>query len=151
MNPPPPLVIRAVAAGDYDRWLPLWLGYQAFYREEIPLAATASSWERMLDPAEPVFGALACAGDAAVGLVHFLFHRSTWSVEDSCYLQDLFVAPARRGGGVGRALIEHVYAAARAAGSARVYWLTHETNAPARRLYDTLADCAGFVEYGKTL
>ena len=102
----------------------------------------------MLDPAEPVHGALAWQGGEAVGLAHWLTHRSTWFVEDLCYLNDLFVAPAVRGGGVGRRLIEHVYAAAEAAGSPRVYWLTHETNATAQALYHRLAVKTGFIHYG---
>jgi GNAT superfamily N-acetyltransferase len=85
------------------------------------------------------------------GIVHYILHRSTWSVGDYCYLQDLFVAQSVRGGGLGRALIEAVYERARAAGASRVYWLTHEANATARRLYDAVADNAGFIQYRKSL
>ena len=88
---------------------------------------------------------------APVGMVHWIFHRSNWTIGDYCYLQDLFVAPGVRGGGVGRALIESVYEAARRAGSPRVYWLTHESNAEAITLYDRVADRSGFVQYRKVL
>jgi GNAT superfamily N-acetyltransferase len=84
-----------------------------------------------------------------LGIVHYLYHRSCWTISDYCYLQDLFVAEPARGRGVGRALIEAVYGEARAAGASRVYWLTHETNASARALYDTLADRPGFIQYRK--
>ena len=146
---PTPITIRPVVEEDRPFWLALWLGYQAFYRETIPEAATEATWRRLLDPVEPVEGALALAGAEPVGFVHYLFHRSTWTVQDNCYLQDLFVSPATRGQGAGRRLIEHVFDAARRRGVPRVYWLTHETNGTARRLYDTLAENAGFVEYAR--
>jgi GNAT superfamily N-acetyltransferase len=144
-----PLVLREVAPDDHDAWLPLWHGYQAFYRVDIPPATTATTWRRFLDPAEPMHAVLAWRGPRAVGLVHWVFHRSCWSSGDHCYLNDLFAEPAERGTGVGRVLIEHVYAAARAAGSPRVWWLTHETNAVAMRLYDRIAERSGFVQYRK--
>ena len=143
--------IRPLAADDREDWLPLWRGYQAFYAVDIAEAVTDATWSRMLDPSVPVHGALALLGDKPVGLVHFLFHRSTWIAGDVCYLQDLFVAPDARGRGVGERLIEHVYDAARGAGSREVYWLTHETNKTAMKLYDRIADRPGFVQYSKTL
>ena len=143
--------IRSLPAADYTAWLPLWRGYQAFYQVEIADAVTQSTWSRMLDPSEPVYGALAMLDGKAVGLVHFLFHRSTWSIGDVCYLQDLFVAPDIRGRGIGERLVAHVYDAARAAGCPEVYWLTHETNATAMKLYDRVANRPGFVQYSKTL
>ncbi|MDT4825556.1 Acetyltransferase (GNAT) family protein [compost metagenome] len=95
--------------------------------------------------------ALAWQDGKAVGMVHWIFHRSCWTTGDYCYLQDLFVAEGLRGGGIGRQLIEHVYGAARAAGASRVHWLTHETNEVAMRLYDDIADRPGFVQYRKIL
>lgn len=145
------VLIQPLDAAQQAHWLPLWQDYQAFYETRIPEATTALTWQRLLDPAEPVHGALAWAGGRAVGLVHWLFHRSTWLAAHSCYLQDLYVDPDRRGGGQGRALIEHVYAQAAAAGSTRVHWLTHADNAVARRLYDRLAEHAGFIQYRKNL
>jgi GNAT superfamily N-acetyltransferase len=143
--------IRALTVDDRAAWLPLWQGYQAFYKVDIADPVTNRTWSRMLDPAEPVHGALALLDGKAVGLVHWLFHRSTWSVVDLCYLQDLFVAPETRGRGAGVALIAHVYEQARTAGCAEVYWLTHETNTTAMKLYDRVAKRDGFVQYSKTL
>jgi len=145
------LAIRAVTEADHAAWLPLWRAYQVFYRVDLPEDATAALWARMLDPAEPVFGALAWRDGAAVGLVQWLTHRRTWTVADVCYLHDLYVSPEIRGGGIGRRLIEHVYDAAALAGCARVYWLTHETNTDARALYDNVAVRTGFIHYSKTL
>jgi GNAT superfamily N-acetyltransferase len=143
--------VRLLTKDDHDAWIPLWRGYQAFYDVDIPAAVSEVTFTRLLDPAEPMWGALAVADGRAVGMVHWLRHRSTWTVADNCYLQDLFAAPAAGGIGVGRLLIEHVYTAARALGCARVYWQTHETNSTAMRLYDRIADKPGFVIYRKAL
>lgn len=149
MTRAPPVAVRPLGASDHAAWLPLWRGYQAFYKVDIAAPVSEVTWGRLLDPAEPVHGAVAARDGEPVGLVHWLTHRSTWTTGDYCYLQDLFVAPGARGGGIGRALIEHVYGVARVAGCSRVYWLTHETNAAAMRLYDRLADRSGFVQYRK--
>jgi GNAT superfamily N-acetyltransferase len=146
-----PLVLRAVRDADHDAWLPLWRGYQAFYRVDIPASTSDETWRRFLDPTEPMHAVLAWRGDRAVGLVHWIYHRSCWTTGDYCYLNDLFAEPEVRGTGVGRALIEHVYAQAEAAGCSRVYWLTHESNETAMRLYDRIAERSGFVQYRKAM
>lgn len=149
------LVVRDVAAGDFDAWKPLWDGYNAFYGRSgetaLPEAITRSTWGRFFDADEPVHALVAVRDGQMLGLVHYLFHRSTTSIGNSCYLQDLFTVEAARGLGVGRALIETVYRRAQQAGSPRVYWQTHETNATAMRLYDKVADKSGFVVYRKLL
>ena len=134
---------------DHAAWLPLWRGYQLFYKTEIPDETTAVTWRRLLDPAEPMGGALAWDESRAVGLVHHIRHRTTWTIGDYIYLQDLFVAEDGRGLGTGRALIAHVEGLARAAGCSRVHWLTHETNSDAMKLYDKVAQRSGFVQYRK--
>ncbi|MBU1329849.1 MAG: GNAT family N-acetyltransferase [Gammaproteobacteria bacterium] len=141
--------IRPLEAADQAAWLPLWQGYQRFYMTEIPAEVSAVTWQRLLDADEPIHGALAWHEGKAIGLVHCLYHRSTWTVGDYCYLQDLFIDKAVRSGGVGRRLIEHVYAEARAADCARVYWLTHESNSRAMLLYERIAERSGFVQYRK--
>jgi GNAT superfamily N-acetyltransferase len=149
MAPPANAVIRAFRADDFAVWLPLWQGYQKFYGVEIPEQTTRLVWQRFNDPVEPMKGAIAELDGRAVGIVHHIRHRSCWTVGDYCYLQDLYVDETLRGRGVGRRLIEHVYALARASGCSRVYWLTHETNAAAMQLYDRIADRSGFVQYRK--
>jgi len=145
------IVLRAIRREDHDQWMPLWRGYQQFYKVDIAAEVSATTFERLLDPAEPVNGTLAWQGDRAVGMVHYIQHRSTWTIGNYCYLQDLFTAPDLRGGGVGRKLIEHVYDMAREAGCPRVYWLTHETNETAMQLYDRIADKSGFLQYRRVL
>lgn len=149
------MIVRPVAEGDFQRWLPLWDGYNAFYGRSGPTALpreiTDVAWARFFDEGEPVHALVAEEQGRILGLAHYLFHRSTTMIEDVCYLQDLFTVPEARGKGVGRALIEAVYERAAAAGSGRVYWHTHETNATARRLYDTVAEMPGFIMYRKNL
>lgn len=145
------LAIRPLEPGDRAAWEPLWHGYLAFYGTRGDPAVVDVTWARFHDPAEPVHALGAALDGQLVGIVHYLFHRSTWTVGPYCYLQDLFTAEAARGRGVGGALIEAVYARAQEAGASRVYWLTHETNATARALYDTLADRPGFIQYRKLL
>ena len=149
------LTVRPIAQHDFDAWLPLWAGYNAFYGRSgataLPEENTRTTWARFFDAAEPVHALVAERDGRLVGLVHFLFHRSTTAIGLSCYLQDLYTDAEARGGGVGRALIEAVYQRARAAGSPRVYWHTHETNQTAMRLYDQVADRTGFVVYSKAV
>jgi len=143
--------IRPLDAADEQAWLPLWQGYQRFYMTDIPAEVSALSWRRFLDPAEPMGAALAWVDGEAIGLVHWVMHRSTWTDGDYCYLQDLFVAKGRRSGGVGRQLIQFVYDQARAAGCSRVHWLTHESNSQAMLLYERIGERSGFVQYRKLL
>lgn len=150
----PSITVRPAALADKAQWLPLWQGYQAFYKVDLA-AVTDTTWARFHDAAEPMHCAVAEAGGPGgprlVGLVHYIFHRSCWLQHPSCYLQDLFTAPDQRGKGVGRALIEQVYAEAAKAGSARVWWLTHESNTQAMQLYDRIAEKSGFVQYRKAI
>ena len=108
--------IKAIDNNDFDIWLPLWKSYQQFYGVDIPESVTLKTWARFLDPVEPMHAALAMVNEQALGLVHSIYHRSTWTTGDSCYLQDLFVAVDARGIGIGRTLIEHVYADAKRRG-----------------------------------
>ncbi|MET0438499.1 MAG: GNAT family N-acetyltransferase [Devosia sp.] len=140
-------MIRAIEPGDREAWTQLWKAYLAFYETVLSDEIFASTWSRLLDPTEPTWGAFALQDGKPVGLVHWLYHRTNWAIADNCYLQDLFVTPEGRGGGHGRALIEHVAADARTRNCARLYWNTHETNATAMQLYDRLASQSGFVQY----
>lgn len=146
-----PMNIRMATAQDHAQWLPLWQGYQTFYKTSIAESVTQLTWARFLDPDEPMYCAVAEQDGVLVGMVHYIYHRSCWTAGDYVYLQDLFAAPALRGKGVGRALIAHVYAAAKAQGASRVHWLTHETNTDAMHLYDKVADKSGFVQYKKLM
>jgi GNAT superfamily N-acetyltransferase len=145
------MIIRSVRSEDRVKWEALWQGYLRFYEEDLPPEVTDIVWSRFLDPAEPMHALVAEEDGELLGLVHYIFHRNTWMVNDVCYLEDLFTAEAARGKGVGRALIEAVYERASAAGSSRVYWLTHETNKTAQALYDKIAGKPGFIQYRKQI
>ncbi|MEJ3653841.1 GNAT family N-acetyltransferase [Actinomycetes bacterium KLBMP 9759] len=147
------LFVRDIEESDFTAWKPLWDGYNAFYGRSgetaLPAHVTDMTWSRFFDAYEPVHALVAESDSEIVGLVHYLFHRTTILIQPTCYLQDLFTSEAARGKGVGRALIEAVSERAKAAGSPRVYWHTHETNATAMRLYDSLATRSGFVVYSR--
>jgi GNAT superfamily N-acetyltransferase len=149
------ILVRPVQQGDYADWKILWDGYNAFYgRAEdtaLPAEITQATWSRFFDRDEPMHALVAESAGQLIGLSHYLFHRSTIQLNPTCYLQDLFTIEAARGKGVGRALIEEVYRCATLAGSQRVYWMTHETNSAAMKLYDTIADKSGFLVYRKIL
>ncbi len=140
-------IIRPLRADERGAWESLWRGYQTFYKVALGDEVSATTWARLHDPVEPMHGLGAEINGKLVGIVHYIFHRSCWTVGDYCYLQDLFVDPHARGEGVGRALIEAVYEKAREQGAARVYWLTHETNSDAMALYDKVAQRSGFIQY----
>lgn len=147
--------IRPVASHDYEQWLPLWDGYNAFYGRSGPTALPAevvqTTWDRFFDAYEPVHAIVAESDGKLIGLAHYLYHRSTISIAPNCYLQDLFTTEAARGKGVAKALINGVYEQANLAGSPRLYWQTHETNHTAMLLYDKVAERSGFIVYRKLI
>jgi GNAT superfamily N-acetyltransferase len=153
------IVVREIQAADRSAWEPLWEGYNAFYGRAgataLPAVITQTLWQRLFDPAEPVFCLVAelaaPSGARLVGLAHYLFHRSTTRIGLTCYLQDLFTAKEARNLGVGRALIQATYDAARTAGSSRVYWQTQTSNTTGRALYDKVAKHAGFIVYSQEM
>ncbi|MBL9050131.1 MAG: GNAT family N-acetyltransferase [Tabrizicola sp.] len=147
-----PAKIRPLRPEDETDWRRLWSGYLAFYKTSVPEAVYRSTFARLLGDDPRDFSALVAEVDGRlVGLTHFLFHRHCWKVEDVCYLQDLYVDPEARGTGLGRALIEAVYARADAAGAPAVYWLTQDFNHEARLLYDRIAKVTPFIRYNRPL
>ncbi len=143
--------VRPVTQSDHDEWLTLWEGYNTFYVRAGETALSSEiiqmTWSRFFDAYEPVHGIVAESNGKLVGLAHYIFHRSTISITPVCYLQDLFTATEERGKGIARALINEVHKQAALAGSPRLYWQTHETNATAMRLYDKVAERSGFIVY----
>lgn len=139
--------IRPLAATDKSAWLPLWAGYLEFYQASLPSDVTEATFSRLTGADEDMFGLIAEQDGRMIGLAHCIVHRSTWARGNYVYLNDLFVTPDVRKSGAGRALIEAIYARADAMGAERVYWLTHESNVTARKLYESLAVNDGFLEY----
>ena len=149
------LSVRPVSPNDYEQWLPLWAGYNAFYGRSgataLPAEVSDTTWKRFFEASEPVHALVAERGGELLGLAHYLYHRRTTAIQPICYLQDLFTKEEARGQGVGRALIAEAYEQAKLAGSSRVYWQTHETNQTAMLLYDRIAERSGFLVYRKIL
>lgn len=144
------LTIRPIAAADRADWDRLWTGYLDYYETRVTQEVRDSTFARLLSGAPGEFrGLVAVQGGRAVGLVHYLFHRHCWRIEDVCYLQDLFTDPDLRGQGIARALIEAVYAAADAQGAPAVYWLTQEFNYRGRMLYDQVGVRTPFIRYNR--
>ena len=139
--------VRALTRADEPQWRRLWTEYLRFYESAVDEEVYLTTFERLLSGNEPQHCFVAEANGEAVGLVHFLYHRHNWRIEDVCYLQDLYADPEVRGLGVGRALIEAVYEAADRNGTPVVYWNTQEFNTTARRLYDRIAEKTPFIKY----
>ena len=149
------ILVRELRNEDFPRWKPLWDGYNTFYGRSgetaLPEVVTNMTWARFFDGYDPIYALVAESDGPLLGLVHYLFHRSSTSLTSNCYLQDLFTIESARGKGVGRALIQEVYSRAERAGAGKVYWQTHETNAHAMKLYDKVAEKSGFIVYAKNL
>ncbi len=148
MTQSPTGTLRRLASNDREQWELLWKAYLSFYETALDDTITQTTWDRLLDPADQPHGfCLSSPDNKLIGIVHYLFHRSSKSQNDCCYLQDLYVSETARGMGVGRRLIEAVYAQADKAEASQVYWLTQDTNATARKLYDRVATLTPFVKY----
>lgn len=146
--PPGDVTVRPLRADDRPGWRPLWDAYNTFYRHETTADEVEATFVRLCERTDGLFGLVALDdAEGPIGLVHGVLHASTWTQAPYCYLEDLFVAEGSRGTGAGQALVEAVYAEADARGAARVYWHTQEFNAPARSLYDQLAQRTSFVVY----
>ncbi len=140
--------IRPLRQSDRPHWERLWTGYLEFYKTSVPAAVYDTTFARLLgDDPQDFHGLIAEVEEKPVGLVHFVFHRHCWRIENVCYLQDLFADPNMRGQGIGRKLIEGVYAAADTAGVQNVYWMTSEDNHVGRRLYDRVGQVSNFIKY----
>lgn len=144
------VIVRPLRQDDKTDWSRMWNAYLAFYETSRPTEIYDIYFERLLgrDPHD-YNGLIAEVNGKPAGLAHFLFHRHGWSVENVCYLQDLYADPEVRGKGVGRALIEAVYAAADAEGAPSVYWLTQDFNVTARQLYDRIGTKTPFIKYNR--
>jgi GNAT superfamily N-acetyltransferase len=141
------ITVRAACSADEPRWRELWAGYNTYYEAEIPESITQSTWRRILNPAVPMLGRVAELDGRVVGFSISVLHESTWAAAPVCYLEDLFVDPAVRGGGVGRMLLQDLVVLARQNGWPKLYWHTRGNNVTARRLYDTFTRADDFVRY----
>lgn len=144
-------MIRCFETTDRESWRKLWQQYLDMDGSTLDEEVHEATWKRLLDAAEPVNGAMVLHEGAATGFVHFVFHRSTWSVSDACYLQDLFVSPGARGRGLGSSLVRYVGDKARANGAQRIHWQTQSDNEIAMSLYDKIGERSPYVQYCKSV
>lgn len=143
-------VVRPLRADDRAQWDALWTDYLTFYETALDRTVYDRTFARVLGNDPNQFSCLVAENDTGlVGLTHYLFHAHAWKIERVCYLQDLFVSPTTRGTGAGRALIEAVYGEADRQGAPSVYWMTQDTNATARQLYDRVGTLTPFVKYAR--
>ena len=142
--------IRPLLPTDYKQWRKLWVSYLDFYETSLNDEVIDKTFNRFIDEHHNRQNALVAEQSSSlVGLVHYIYHPHNWKIEDVCYLQDLFVAPENRGQQIAKMLIEKVYEEADKCGTPTVYWLTQEFNAPARKLYDKIADLTPFIKYAR--
>jgi len=141
-------VIRPMAGSDRAAWEKLWQLYLRFYRTAVPDAVTAATFDRLVGRTDGLAGFVAEDEQGEiVGFAHLVFHASTWSVDQYCYLEDLFVLPSHRGTGVAGDLLRTVFSEADRRGVGRTYWETQEYNGAARSLYDQVAHRTSFIVY----
>lgn len=143
--------VRDAEPADEAAFLQLWQGFCDGYGLALAPEVTAFTWARLMDPANTLTARLALLDHAVIGFAIHQHHPSTWVMGDDGYLEDLFVAPAARGQGAGKALIEDLITLGRARGWRRIYWLTEIENATARRLYDRYCSDDGHIRYRLTL
>lgn len=142
------MTIRELRREDHDGWVELWSGYLSFYRQELSAQVTRTTFERLCDQRDGMFALLALDAQARpIGFAHATVHPSTWALGGYCYLEDLFVAPAARGGDVARGLIEATARVARERGVERMYWHTQQFNGAARSLYDKVGRLTSMIVY----
>ena len=145
------ILVRPATTEDRQAWFGLWRAYCEFYGTSVPDAVSEATWERLLNPAQPMMCFLACDGSEVVGFANAVLHLNTWTTRHICYLEDLFVAPEKRGEGGGHALIQALRQRGRDENWFRIYWMTKQDNAPARRLYDSITPVTDWVRYDLSL
>lgn len=140
-------LVRPLKAEDKSQWTPLWHGYLEFYETELSDEQSELTWQRLLDISFNLYCLVVEVEGKIQGITHYSFQTSTWAHKNYCYLEDLFTAPTSRGKGLGRLLVDSVKDIAVNEGSSRLYWNTDETNATARKLYDSYSPESGKVQY----
>ena len=144
--------IAPLSAPHRPAWEGLYAGYADFYRvPRLEGEKLAALWKWLTDPADAMRGLAATrdgeGGGEVLGFAHFCPQRNPLRAGKLMYLHDLYVSPQARGAGVGERLIREVAEIARAEGCFRLRWATREDNAPARKLYDRLAESTDWVVY----
>lgn len=140
--------VRPPVPADFDTWSRLYADYARFYGNDQTAEARERVWSWIGDPAHHV-DALLLVDEAGqpVGFAHYRPFARPLAASTGCYLEDLYVAPAHRGGGGASALLAELRRLARANGWSVVRWITADDNYRARTLYDRVATRTGWITY----
>jgi GNAT superfamily N-acetyltransferase len=142
-------VIAPVADEDYDAFLALIADYQRFYGVSVPDEyRNRAFFSRFLGVSDAGCILGARQREQLVGYACLYFASSSVEAEDIVIMNDLYVVPAARGGGVGRRLIDATTEVARTRQVRRVRWSTAIDNRRAQRLYEQMgAERTAWFEY----
>ena len=134
-----PVTIRPAAAGDVPRIVELIRELAEYERSLDQVTATEDDLRAALFAAQPaVFAHVAEAADEVVGFALWFLNFSTWLGRHGIYLEDLYVTPAMRGEGIGKALLAELAATCVRHGYGRLEWWVLDWNAPAIGFYRSI-------------
>jgi len=136
MNAP---TIRPATLDDVPTVLGFITELAVFEKAEHEVRATAADLERTLFGAQPAARALiATVEGEPAGMAIWFFSYSTWLARRGVYLEDLYVTPAHRRTGVGKALLSHLAQVAIDNDCPRFEWSVLDWNTPAIRAYEAI-------------
>lgn len=139
---PPNLTIRTATPADMPDLMRLFRGFMDYNGDPSPPdAELAGAIAPVFDDPHAEIRITLAADGTPIGYAHIRHYYSIWMAAPECFLEDLFVEEARRDRGVGRRMLEDVFARARERGCKRVRLDTNERNDRGIYLYETL----GFV------
>ncbi|HGM5492855.1 TPA: N-acetyltransferase family protein [Serratia fonticola] len=143
------VTIREIIASDRAGWEHLWQQYLHFYRADVSAEITEKTFTRLCQKQDLVGLVAVNEQGQPLGFMHLVYHASTWSDTNYCYIEDLFVDKSARGQNVAESLFNEAYQQAEVRESSRVYWMTQEFNSSARSLYDKIGQRTSFIIYTK--
>ena len=135
----PPLHLRAATVADVPTILHLIRGLAEYERLLDECVATEAQLHATLFGEHPQAEVVIAEWEGEpAGFALFLHNYSTFLARRGLYLEDLFVLPAHRGHGIGRALLVHLARLAVERGCGRFEWSVLDWNAPAIGFYRAL-------------
>ena len=134
--------IRPVSPDDFPAWLALWNANNLGHKDED---VTTQTWTRLNDAQSDVHALVAENKAELIGLLQYVLHPTTGSIEPVCYMQDVFVAPEHRSQGIARTMIETLEQIGKREKWARIYWLAEASNEAAQALYKSLGHKLDFT------
>lgn len=125
--------VRPLEFNDFSKWLPLWTeNNQGQKNTDV----TAQTWQRLHDKKSPINGLGAFENGQLVGILHYILHPVTGSLNYACYMQDLFTSPEHRQKGIAKKMLQTLYTEHKKRKWARIYWVAEHDNIAAQSLYE---------------